>query len=588
MIITGFINKPNSRKNNLSERIKDVFQKNAIIDCRFYLNNIITLYTGKLTEHDQDDLIIEGNHLVLGRTFQKSNNKPLSNKVLQNINSQKLEHEIWGKFLYIKHDSTNQSISIFRDPTGQLPFFYYELDDQTLVFSSDISLLLEVLSLKPQYNWNYLSTFILHSELYTDGTPFTNILELLPGCKLTIKQNSSTVSYWWNPPLKSKKTSCTNEEIIDSIHQVLQAWLEPYQKIVLSLSGGLDSSSLLLFLNELRKNKDLSAINFFHDKVRTSNELFYARKLCKKLDVPLQEMNAAEYLPFFCENNKFLRLKPNKPSTALFNPTQSEAISRLLNNQQNPSIFISGHGGDHVFMCPPTKRSIIDYLRERGTAGLYKKICDLAAYYRKPILHILKPNLKYFFSGLSSKKLKIDPESQAPWFNKKLYNFSSKSHVHPFHNQNNLKKMPGKFDQFSAIIDAFSTICVDPFDQTNPTFYPLMYTPILECALTIPTYDLYEKGFDRYPLRKSVSDHFQTDAVWRRDKGETSGIIQLSIKKNIDRILSLCLEGEFAKNDFLNKDLLHQHIIKVAHGSTDNLWPLLNLLSVEMFVEHWK
>jgi len=586
MIITGFIRKLNSRKNKLSERIKDTFQKNAIIHCESYINNAITLYTGKLTDHDQDNLIIEGNQIILGRAFQKGNNKPLSNKILKNLNPQKLEHNIWGKFLYIKYDPACQSVSIFRDPTGQLPFFYYEFDNQNLVFSSDVSLLFEVLSLKPQYNWNYLSTFILHSELYANGTPFTDILELLPGCKLIIKQNRPTVSYWWNP-LESKKNYCTNEEIIDSIHQVLQAWLKPYQKIVLSLSGGLDSSSLLLFLHELKKNKDLSAINFFHDQVRTSNELFHARKLCKKLDVPLQEINTAEYLPFFCSSNKSLRLKPNKPSTALFNPSQSEAIFKFL-NQEIPSIFISGHGGDHVFMCPPTERSIIDYLNEKGTAGLYKKICDLAAYYRKPIIDILKPNLKYLFSGLCSKKLKTVPESQAPWFNKKLYNFSAKSYEHPFYNQDNLKKIPGKFDQLTAVLDAFSTICVDPIDQTNPTFYPLMYTPIIECALTIPTYDLYEKGFDRYPLRKSVSDYFKTDSVWRRDKGETSGIFQLSVKKNMQRILSLCLEGEFSKNNFINKDLVHQHIIKVAHGSTDYLWPLLNLLSIEIFLEHWE
>ena len=586
MIITGFISKSNLRKNKLSEQIEDVFQKNAIINVESYLNNTIALYTGKFTEHDQDSLTIENDHLVLGRAFQKGNNKPLSNKVLKNMDPQKIEHGIWGKFLYLKHDLANQSVSIFRDPTGQLPFFYYELDNQNLVFSSDISILLEVLSIKPQYNWNYLSTFILHSELYANGTPFTNILELLPGCKLTIKKDRSTVSHWWNP-LESKKNHCTNEEIIDSIHQVLQAWLGPYKKIILSLSGGLDSSSLLFFLHKLKKNKDLSAINFFHDKVRTSNELFYARKLCKKLNVPLQEINTAEYLPFFCDNSKYLRLKPNKPSTALFNPSQSEAIFKLL-SQPVPSIFISGHGGDHVFMCPPTKRSIIDYLHERGISGLYKKICDLAAYYRKPILHILKPNLKYFFSGLYSKKLAVNPESQAPWFNKKLYNFSSKSYTHPFYNQNSFKQNPGKFDQLTAILDAFSTICIDPFDQTNPTFYPLMYTPIVECALTIPTYNLYEQGFDRYPLRKSVSDYFNTDAVWRRDKGETSGIIQLAIKKNMDRILSLCLEGVFSKNNFVNKELLHQHIINVAHGSTDYLWPLLNLLSVEIFLEYWE
>ena len=282
-----------------------------------------------------------------------------------------------------------------------------------------------------------------------------------------------------------------------------------------------------------------------------------------------------------------LRLKPNKPATALFGSSEADPIFALL-NQEDPAIFISGHGGDHIFMCPPTKRSMTDYFKEEGMRGLYKKTCDLAAYYRKPLANILKPNLKYVFRGLSAKKREIDEMNQAPWFHKKLYEFSSTSYEHPFYNQPNLPDAPGKFDQFTGILQAFSSICIDGVDQTNPTFYPLLCTPIIECALKIPTYNLYEQGFDRYPFRKAVSDYFKTDCVWRRDKGETSGILQLSIKANMERILSLCLEGGFARNNFVNKDLLQKHIKEVAYGSTDYLWPLLNLLSVEIFLEYWE
>ena len=586
MIIAGIISKLNLQENKLVQRIKDVFQRNDIINCRSYLNDRITLYTGKLTNNDQDDLIVKDNQVVVGRAFQKSNNKPLSTNVLKNINSQKLGQQLWGKFLYFEYNLADQSISIFRDPTGQLPFFYYELDKQNLVFSSDISILVEILSFKPDYNWSYLSTFLLHSESYANETPFMNVLELLPGCKLTIKQNQATVSYWWNP-LESEKNSASHEEIIYSIQQILQAWLAPYQKIVLSLSGGLDSSSLLLFLHELKKDKELSAINFYHDKVETSNELFYARKLCKQLNIPLQEVNAADHVASSFRKNKNGSLKPNKPSTALFNSPESESIFEFL-GQEPPAIFISGHGGDHIFMCPPTKRSITDYFKERGIRGLYKKTCDLAAYYRKPLVDILKPNLKYVFCGLSAKKRKITAMDRAPWFNKELYTVASDSYEHPFYNQNNLPSAPGKFDQFTALLQAFSSICIDGIDQTNPTFYPLLYTPIMECALKIPTYNLYEQGFDRYPFRKAVSDYFKTDCVWRRDKGETSGVLQLSIKANMERVLFLCLEGGFARNNFINKELLQKHINEVAYGSTDHLWPLLNLLSVEIFLEHWE
>ncbi len=69
MIIAGIISKLNLQENKLSQRIKDVFQRNDIINCRSYLNDRITLYTGKLTNNDQNDLIINDNQIVVGRAF---------------------------------------------------------------------------------------------------------------------------------------------------------------------------------------------------------------------------------------------------------------------------------------------------------------------------------------------------------------------------------------------------------------------------------------------------------------------------------------------------------------------------------------
>ena len=69
MIIAGIISKLNLQENKLVQRIKDVFQRNDIINCRSYLNDRITLYTGKLTNNDQNDLIINDNQIVVGRAF---------------------------------------------------------------------------------------------------------------------------------------------------------------------------------------------------------------------------------------------------------------------------------------------------------------------------------------------------------------------------------------------------------------------------------------------------------------------------------------------------------------------------------------
>ena len=91
-------------------------------------------------------------------------------------------------------------------------------------------------------------------------------------------------------------------------------------------------------------------------------------------------------------------------------------------------------------------------------------------------------------------------------------------------------------------------------NQIDPTYYPFLYEPVVEFALSFPTYELFDKGYDRYPLRKAVSEIFKTDTVWRRDKSQTTGLFQLGIKQNLDHVLDICLKGHFVKQGLIDKE----------------------------------
>ena len=88
-------------------------------------------------------------------------------------------------------------------------------------------------------------------------------------------------------------------------------------------------------------------------------------------------------------------------------------------------------------------------------------------------------------------------------------------------------------------------------------------------------------------FRKAISDTFKTDSVWRKDKGETSGIMQRGLKKNEKRILDLCLEGKMVKQGLINKDKLSAGILGVMNGQTDYLWAIINLICAEIFMNYW-
>ncbi len=120
-----------------------------------------------------------------------------------------------------------------------------------------------------------------------------------------------------------------------------------------------------------------------------------------------------------------------------------------------------------------------------------------------------------------------------------------------------------------------------------PASYPFLYAPVVEYALSLPTYTLFDKGYDRYPLRKSVSDRFRTERVWRRDKSQTTGIFQLGMKKNLDYILSLCAKGHFVQRELIEKEELEKTISLISHGDTNDLWPFTHLASAEIFLSYW-
>lgn len=76
--------------------------------------------------------------------------------------------------------------------------------------------------------------------------------------------------------------------------------------------------------------------------------------------------------------------------------------------------------------------------------------------------------------------------------------------------------------------------------------------------------------------------------MWRRDKSETTGIFQLGIKKNLEHVLTICLEGQFVKKGFIDREGLHKTIMLISSGDIKHLWPLTHLASLEIFLELWQ
>jgi len=157
-----------------------------------------------------------------------------------------------GMFAFAIWDDTKQELFCARDRFGEKPFHYYYSDD-CIVFASEIKSIkaylpnIKIDRLKLQ---NYLDEcFVMDNTT----TFFENINALDPASYLIVSKNKFEKHVYWNIELKEEKLSFdeSREKFIALFNKSIQLRLRSDVPVGGSLSGGLDSSSIVCTLKEL-------------------------------------------------------------------------------------------------------------------------------------------------------------------------------------------------------------------------------------------------------------------------------------------------------------------------------------------------
>ena len=529
--------------------------------------------------------------LLAGRIFEKSTNAPgILNDKLTYIESSKgkwLSDHYWGSYILAFLNNHEKTITIFRDPQGLSTVFIAETPEMTL-FSCDSTVLYDVLEVKPELDWSYLTSFVAGAHNITYRTPFKNITELFPGYGIKLSaQAKSSPFLFWDPTILSHsyKTEQEYEDaLISTFYACTEAWTKELPNIGIELSGGVDSSSVAMALKDrVLDDKKIISFNFYHPAVASSDERKYAEKVAHACKVELQCVNLGNYLPF----SKFPTKRIDKPASFLLDHALNSEMAQRAQVHGNLE-FVCGQGGDHLFMAPPPVESIADYFLLKGYKGITTKIKDISAYYRMPLVRVLTQNfstlIKYRLGTTNNVELLSKP---SPWMNSAFQERLDKDIFKvPFWDK--LKHLPpAKVRHIIAIYQA--TLYIDRGHKiyNRPILNPFLSQPLVELALSLPTYQLYTDGYDRAPFRRGMYKATNHDYIWRKTKGETSGIIMLGLSHNLKNICELVLEGRFVKEKLVDKELLYDQLQELRHGKGDTLWPLINLLAAELWFNTW-
>ncbi len=268
-----------------------------------------------------------------------------------------------GMFAIALYDHQDDDIYLLRDRLGEKPLYYY-LDNDGLIFSSELGSLVEGINKKLKPDWEEISAYFRYCYFSPHGTPFEQIQKLKPGHSLlvrkpTLKQYHDTrslsqlsVAYWDNlkvcgyDPASEHNTLITAEDAVDQFESLLFDVVQNQSiadvDLGLFLSGGIDSSLVSAVLQQ-SSSKPVNTYTIAFDN-EAYNEAPYAEQIANHLgtthtEIPLSMDECVSLI----QNIDTLVDEPFADPS--FVPTY--LVSREA--RKHVTVCLSGDGGDELF-----------------------------------------------------------------------------------------------------------------------------------------------------------------------------------------------------------------------------------------------
>lgn len=252
--------------------------------------SIIDIYGGHQPIHNEDSsiwIVFNGeiyNFKELRSKLQKNGHKFYTNSDTEVVVhayeewAENCVNEFNGMWAFAIWNSDKKQLFISRDRMGIKPLYYF-YGESHFIFASEIKAILLDSSVPKTPNDRMIYEYLVYgSHDHTEETFFNQIKRLLPAHNLLLDGNGIRIGKYWDIQCLNREieTSQTNDDIyakefLDLFKDSVRHQLISEVPLGTCLSGGLDSSSIVLMVNQLLTlNNDVIRVVGEHQKTFTA------------------------------------------------------------------------------------------------------------------------------------------------------------------------------------------------------------------------------------------------------------------------------------------------------------------------------
>ena len=248
-----------------------------------------------------------------------------------------------GMFSFAVWDVQEKKLFAARDRFGIKPF-YYHFKNNTFYFASEIKTLHVAGISKVPNKKVWASYFVYGTYGNPDETFWEGIQQLLGGHYLEFKKNQVTIKKWYlfEQEIKKYQKELPFEVVKETYQKLLEDSIKLHFRadvpVGFNISGGLDSSTLLAFVNKTQKRDSINAYTFYCDN-EDYDELPWVEEMIAKTKNPLKKvLLKVKELQQLAEEMAVLQDEPfgGIPTIAygeIFKQAQKDGVKVLLDGQ---------------------------------------------------------------------------------------------------------------------------------------------------------------------------------------------------------------------------------------------------------------
>jgi asparagine synthase (glutamine-hydrolysing) len=497
----------------------------------------------------------------------------------------RLSRTYWGHYVALISDPASGAIGVYRDPSGAIDCMLWSLGEGLSVVASDMVRLSGWLRPRRQrINWDRIAGLLAVPYANTSSPLFDDVTVVNPGDMVTLGERLAPAASIWSPAdfacPEAHDLPEVQAEIVRRVDACTEAIVGRYDKVIVELSGGLDSSILAGSLAATGAAARVAAwLNYRGDRSE-GDESRYARTVTDRIGVELTTVRK-DPTPLDADNLAELAMEfwPGMGGVDVSRDRHELALVRAIGAQA----IVSGQGGDGVFFQFPSALVAADEFRRKGCAAFGSPVlADVARRTRQSVWGVLG-QVRAVRNGTERRPFVsstiLSPHVRA----------GAGAAAHPWVEDARRKGLPpGKTLHVQGIATTHLYNGRSRRRRDADLVYPLFAQPVMELCLTIPTPDLAGGSYDRPFARQTFAQRLPASVLARRAKGNLTTYFARLVASSADSLRPYLLDGCLSEAGLLDRDELERlldprHLI-CGGMPTDVLWAAV----IEAWVRYWQ